>query len=132
MRQRVKRGEWMAERHRLSELVTSKAQEAATTNKVAELAARDKADGRISRLLHGLALRMIVDAARPGVRKLTPTEARTIASLAESAQKIGRIALGGSTENTGHMGVPGGAPILTAAATPAAVTQAMRDYLAGN
>lgn len=129
LRQRAARGKWSQARKAVSQVVTTSAQARIVKTKVNELAEFDAMDARMSRALRGVAAKMLADAAGPGGKKLTATEARTIASLAESAQKIGRIALGGTTENHGHGGVAGAPPITFGAVLPEAVKKAMDDYL---
>ena len=129
LRQRCARGKWMAERQQLSQAVTAVAQAKIAKTKAQELSEFDSEDARMSRALRAVAARMLVDANKEGAKRLTPTEARTIASLAEAAQKIGRIALGGTTENHGHGGLPGAPPVLFGAAMPEDVKRAMDAYL---
>jgi hypothetical protein len=129
MRQRVARGGWIEARRELSRSVAAVAQAKLIKTKAQELSEFNDADARMSRALRGVAARMLTDASKPGAHKLTATEARTIASLAESAQKIGRIALGATTENVGHGGLLGAPPILTGEVPSAAVTKAMNEYL---
>jgi len=129
MRQRAARGKWMSKRQALSREVTARAQAELTAAKVNELAEFNAADVRMSRALRGVAAKMLADSMRPDGKKLTAAEARTIASLAESAQKIGRIALDAATENIGHGGTPGAPPITTGSAPPEAVAKAMNEYL---
>jgi hypothetical protein len=128
MRQRVARGKWMAERHAMSQAVTVVATAKAIRSKAEQLAEFDAQDASMSRALRGVAARMLADANKQDGRKLTASEARTIASLAEAAQKIGRIALGGTTENHGVGGLAGAPPIATSNMTPKA-KKAMDDYL---
>lgn len=135
MRARVARGKWFAERLAVSQAAAAVAQARMTKSKAAELAEFDAADARMSQALRMVAARMLHDGSQPGKRKLTPSEARTIASLAESAQKIGRLALGGATDNSAIGGLAGAPPVgvasVNVAPRNAAVKQAMLDYLAG-
>jgi hypothetical protein len=129
MRQRVARGKWLNERRKLSKNVTTFALSSLTKTKGTELAEFDAADARLSSALRDIAAKMLADAMAPDAKKLTPSEARTIASLAETAQKIGRIALGGTTENHGVSGVSGAPPVMVGTLDHAARVKAMNDYL---
>jgi hypothetical protein len=129
LRQRAHREDWETQRNAMSRAVTSTAQAKIIKTKAQELSEFDAEDAKMSRALRAVAARMLVDANREGAKRLTAAEARTIASLAESAQKIGRIALGGTTENHGHGGLPGAAPITFGAALPEDVKRAMDAYL---
>ena len=84
MRQRVVRGKWLNERRKLSSNVATFALASLTKTKGIELAEFDVADARLSRALRGVAARMIADAMAQNAKKLTPSEARTIASVMSS------------------------------------------------
>ena len=129
VRQRAHREDWERERNAQSRAVTQAAQAKLTKTKAQELSEFDAEDAKMSRALRAVAARMLVEANKPGATKLSAAEARTIASLAEAAQKIGRIALGGTTENHGHGGLPGAPPIMSGAALPEDVKRAMDAYL---
>ncbi len=114
LRKRVTKFAWMEDRRKEATKVVLASQEVATKTRGQELAEFDKQDTSLSRALRGLAAGMIGEARKPGAKRLSPTEARTIASLIESAQKIGRIALGATTENVGVGGLAGAPPVLHA------------------
>lgn len=129
MRQRIARGKWLKERQILSRNVAIFARETITKTKGQELAEFDSADAKMSRALRATAANMLTRANQPGAKPLTPNDARTIASLAEMAQKIGRIALGAATSNVGVGGIEGAPPVMVATMSSEAVEKAMLAYL---
>lgn len=129
VRKQAERGKWADQRRVLSQQVAQQAQESLAQQRVKELAEFNRQDAAMSRALRSVAARMLADANKDGGKKLTATEARTIASLAEAAQKIGRIALDATTENLGHGGLAGAPPVVFGAALPEDVKRAMDAYL---
>ena len=132
VRKRAERGNWNDERRALSRAVAATAQSQIVLNRSQQLIEMNQMDVKLSQALRALAARMLTDIQKQigdGKRKVSPNDARTIASIAEAAQKIGRIALDATTENLGHAGVAGAPPMMFGAAPPEAVQKAMREYL---
>ena len=129
---RVARGKWMAERQRLSAAVSATTQETLTQSRRSELAEFNASDLKMAKALRGLVAGRITKAQREGAAPLSSVELRALASTAESAQKMGRLALGASTDNHG-IGGPGGEGPVAVTAVPMddylkARTQAMADF----
>lgn len=87
VRQRAKRHEWQQKRHALSREVTGKAQEVLTERRVGELAQLNFADVQLAGRIREKAAQLLDNSE-------SAQELRAIASAAEIAQRIGRIALG--------------------------------------
>lgn len=131
MRQRVKRGGWAAERHSHVTQVTAQAHGILTAEKVSELTQWNADDLRIARALRAQ-IAASIKVAQDRKAPLSASELRALAGAAEQAQKMGRLALGVSTENLGLGGTGGQGPIQTAAvpmdAYIAARKQALADF----
>jgi hypothetical protein len=103
LRKRGERGGWTDKRHVLAQSVTNQAQEKLTISRVDELAQfnSDSLDAAKAIRLNA--------AARLENDGLTPNELRSLAGALEAAQRIGRLALGASTDTkeiTGKDGKP--------------------------
>lgn len=94
---------WEAERKQQAEKVSAAAQKVSTINRAQELAKFNEDDLRVARAIRAKAASMLA-----GVK--SPTDLRALASAMDAAQKIGRLALGATTDNTGHSD-PNGGPI---------------------
>lgn len=99
LRKVASRGEWMDERHNVTQKVTSEAVATAIQTRVSELSQFNADDLRMAKALRGMAAQLINQSQQPGAKKLTIGELGQIARLASDAQKIGRLALGASTDN---------------------------------
>lgn len=99
LRKAAARGEWMDERHKVSQKVTSDAVNASIQTRVSELSQFNADDLRMAKALRGMAAQLINQSQQPNGKKLTIGELGQIARLAADAQKIGRLALGASTDN---------------------------------
>lgn len=102
VRKRANREGWQAERHALSRSVTEKATATLTTDRVSELEKFNADDLRIARAIREKAERMMASAE-------TPADLRALAGAVDVAQKVGRLALGATTGNTGLSSPSGGA-----------------------
>ena len=99
LRKAAARGEWMDERHKVSQKVTSDAVTASIQTRVSELSQFNADDLRMAKALRGMAAQLINQSQQPNGKELTIGELGQIARLASDAQKIGRLALGASTDN---------------------------------
>ena len=99
LRKVAARQEWMDERHKVSQKVTSEAVNVAIQTRVSELAQFNADDLRMAKALRGMAAKIINESQQQGGKKLTIGELGQIARLVGDAQKIGRLALGASTDN---------------------------------
>ena len=84
---------WEAERQQKSAEVSRVAQDLMTEDRTAVLAKFNEDDLRMARAIRAKAATMMKSIE-------SPSELRAIASAADVAQKIGRLALGAETENT--------------------------------
>lgn len=105
VRQRASREGWSDQRHTASQTVTEEAEAAIGAGRVAELVKFNDEDLRMARLIRARAAQMMEAASgreKGGkqVDLLKPADLRALASAVEAAQKIGRLALGATTENT--------------------------------
>lgn len=139
LRQRVNRDraegdDWHEARNALSRAVTAEAQNRLGALRVDALAEFNQADLDLAVAIRERAKEMLdsgVTTQDDGeAAGLTSRDLNAIAKAAESAQKIGRLALGVSTENLGHGGPGGEGPIAHASLTPAEYAQALKEALA--
>jgi len=103
VRQRAHREDWEQERHALSQAVTQAAQTRLSESRSSQLARFNEDDLRVARAIRAKAAAMLATAQQPA-------DLRALASAMDTAQKIGRLALGATTGNTGHSD-PDGGPI---------------------
>lgn len=101
LRQRASRQKWQKERQELSQNVTKTATIALIETKAAILAKFNEDDLRVARGLRVKAANMLMKVKKPA-------DVRALAAALESAQKIGRLALGASTENSSMSIAPSG------------------------
>jgi len=114
VRQRAHREDWEQERNALSQAVTQAAQTRLSESRSSQLARFNEDDLRVARAIRAKAASMLATAQHPA-------DLRALASAMDTAQKIGRLALGATTGNTGHSD-PDGGPIPIA-------TIPVNDYL---
>lgn len=127
IRQRAFREGWQAERDAASVRVTEAAQAQLTEVRIDALREFNEADLRVARALRAMVARRI--AAARNDEGMRATDLRALAGTAAEAQKIGRLALGISTENHGHGGPNGQGPVPLADVHPEAYRQALQDAL---
>lgn len=109
---RAEREQWTRLRREASESVSRAAAERIEAERAQELAAWNDADLRVARAMRGQIIAAINNAATTA-QPLKAAEIRSLASAAEAVQKIGRLALGATTENTG-LSDPNGDPVALA------------------
>ena len=93
VRQRANRERWGEARNAASRAVTEKAGAVLTTSRADELARFNEDDLKMARAIRAKAARMMSEDMRPN-------DLRALAGAVEAAQKVGRLALGASTENS--------------------------------
>lgn len=91
---------WSMQRADQSKKVTEAAKAASIFDRVEELRRSNEDDLRMAKALRGLAAQMINNSQQPGARKLSLGELGQAAKVVADAQKIARLALGASTENS--------------------------------
>lgn len=93
LEKRAGRERWSEARRKMSEAVISDADTKITEAKVSELADFNASDLRMAKAIRQKVERMLRKAS-------TPQAVRALANAADTAQKVGRLALGASTENS--------------------------------
>ena len=103
VRARANREDWQRERNAVQRDATQRATEAVVTSRAQQLARFNEDDLRVARAIRAKAVQMLGSARGA-------SELRALASTLSEAQKIGRLALGATTENTG-LSDPHGDPV---------------------
>jgi hypothetical protein len=93
VRQRANREGWQDQRAAASRAVTQKAEAILGDARVDEMTKFNEDDLRMARALRAKAAGMLAKGA------LSPADLRSLASTVETAQKVGRLALGAITDN---------------------------------
>ena len=93
VRKRAEREGWQAARHTASHVVTQAASERLLTSRADELAKFNDDDIRLAHALKARAEELMAG-------NLSPNDLRALAGVMDTAQKVGRLALGASTENS--------------------------------
>ena len=99
LEKRAGREKWAESRRKMSEQVTTSADAKIIETKVDELAEFNASDLKIAKALRA----QIASHIRAAQTRNTPMDAnqiRTLTAASEAAQRIGRLALGASTENS--------------------------------
>ena len=96
--QRALREQWGAERSRVADALTATAAATLTAAKIDELSEFNAVDLKIAKAFRQQ-IAQHISAAQQKSKQLTPNDIRALTSAAEAAQRIGRLALGASTEN---------------------------------
>jgi hypothetical protein len=94
---------WEAKRKQQTQKVSIEAEKVSTVARAQELAKFNEADLKVACAIREKAALMLQETENP-------MHLRALAAAMDSAQKIGRLALGATTENAGHSG-PNGGPI---------------------
>jgi hypothetical protein len=102
MRRAAKEG-WEAERKQESAKVSKVVLETSATDRAAELEKFNADDLKMARAIRAKAASMMGSAS-------TPQDLSALARAVETAQKVGRLSLGATTDNTG-ISAPGGGPV---------------------
>lgn len=115
IKKQAQRNHWTAQRRQLSQQVTRVAEQTLTEKRLDLLQELNNADINLSKKI-----RMQIDAhivkAKASGKNISPKDLKSLASAAESAQRLARLALGVNTENHVHTGANGG-PIAQATLT---------------
>jgi hypothetical protein len=131
LRKAAARGKWNDDRAVVSHKVTSQVMEAKLQSRVSELSQFNADDLKMAKALRGLAAKFLNESQNPQSKKITLSEITQIARVVSEAQKIGRLALGASTDNHELTGANQGAIQVTdmpIAEYKAALKQALEDY----
>ena len=95
VRQRANREGWNDARNASLQFVTASATKQITENRVDELVKFNAEDLEIAKAIRNKAIAMMSGTE-------SPSELRALAGAVDIAQKVGRLALGASTENSAH------------------------------
>lgn len=98
---RAERHKWGAERRRHQADAENKIIEEMGRVRVQELIKFNTDDLKIAKALRARVVRRLTDAEKEGGQALGTSELRQLASVCETAQKMGRLALGATTQNNG-------------------------------
>lgn len=110
---RVQRGGWQADRLAFSSKITREATERIGEARVSQLAKFNEQDLLLAQALRARVAQKIRSSDAEGAVPLSVSELRSLALAAESAQRIGRLALGATTQNEGQA-APDDPPIVNA------------------
>ena len=97
VRQQSSRHKWLEERHKMSLAVTAKAISVLVESRAEQLANFNADDIRVAKAIRAKAATMMRNAS-------SPQDLRARSGAFDTAQKIGRLALGATTENNGVTG----------------------------
>lgn len=125
---RAEREEWTRLRREASESVSAAASAKIEAERAQALAEWNDADLTVAKSLRGQVAKAIRFAQAEGQPALTPVQIRALVNAAEGVQRIGRLALGATTENTG-LSSPDGGPIEGANVPVEEYEHAMRRVL---
>jgi transposase-like protein len=115
LRQRSKRGGWTEKRHALSQAVTEKVAAKVVDQAVDQLGKINEADLKLAAGIRQQIAKNL-NAAAASNSPMPPLMLRQLAGAHEAAQRVSRLALGATTENTGVSG-PDGGPVQTESLT---------------
>lgn len=135
VRQRGNREKWDEQRNAVTRHVTQAAQGELTETRIDELREFNGADLKLARAIREAAVTMLEagvtrDESNGEPIPLSPRDLNAIAKAAESAQKVGRLALGVSTDNLGHGGPNGLGPVPVTELPPGEYRDALAAALA--
>jgi hypothetical protein len=111
IKQRSSRENWSKLRQDAAAAVSKAASTFLEAERTKELSSFNTQDLRIAKALRARVAKAINDATSDANNVLPAKDLRSLASAAEAAQRIGRLALGATTENSG-LSAPDGGPIL--------------------
>lgn len=126
---RASREKWSADRQRKSAEVSARVSDQLTEQRTSDLAKFNEDDLTVARAIRATVATKIAELRSNGG---SPSDLRALASAAESAQRIGRLALGATTGNQGHSAPDGGAIPFTSVPIDQylqAREQALKDFL---
>lgn len=111
VRKRAGREGWQTAREAAARAVTEKAEAVIGAGRIDELIRFNADDLKMARALRAKAAKMLSWRDKDGQEvPISATDLRALASTVDTAQKVGRLALGMTTENTGLSG-PNGGPV---------------------
>lgn len=127
---RITRGGWTDMRVEAEQKAFADAAAAASKARVQDLAGFNADDLKIARALRSrVAKRLGGKDAKGEDVNMTAGELRMLAATAEAAQRMGRLALGASTDNVGVGGIGGEGPVEVANVSKEEYLKAREDVL---
>jgi len=126
---RSEREGWAALRREAAEAVSAAAMARMEAERVSELVAWNAADLAAAKALRAKVLQCLEHEPGEDEEPLGPGQVRALVAAAEGVQRIGRLALGATTENTG-LSNPEGGPIEGANVPAAEYEDALRRVMA--
>lgn len=103
MRSRAHRCEWQRKRDELQQIATAKADAEMVDRRADELAKFNENDLKMAKAIRAKAAQLLNSVG-------SPQDLRSLASALDTAQRVGRLALGATTENSG-ISSPSGGPV---------------------
>lgn len=139
VRKYAQRHNWREQREELSrrvaetaERVAQRAEDVAVEQRATTLAEFNADDVRLAKALRAEVARILNKSREAGGARLSPRDLNALVGAHEKAQRIGRLALGVSTDNLGHGGENGQGPVPVASVPVevylAAREQALKDF----
>lgn len=107
LRAAAARNKWTDERNSISQKVTTEALAEQIKTRVSELGQFNADDLRMAKAIRAMAAKMLREW-QTDTEDVSVTQLRTLAGVVADAQKIGRLALGASTDNHELTGAGGG------------------------
>ena len=104
---RAQRDGWYDERAKAEQEAYAAAAAKAAKDRAKDLADFNRDDLKIAKAVRARVAQKLANATA----KMTASELRQLAGAAETAQRVGRLALGASTDNFGHGGAGGEGPV---------------------
>lgn len=112
IKKRAQREGWHDERAQVDQTAYAESAAKAAKERVKELTAFNSADLNVARGLRARVEKRLNETDANGNPKvIKPAELRQLAMVAETAQRMGRLALGASTDNLGVGGTGGEGPV---------------------
>lgn len=108
IRARISREDWATTRSEVQQKIVSAATEKLANRTVDELAKFNEDGIKLARAFNAQVAKHI-QSAQAANRTIPPNEIRSLAATAEVAQRMGRLAMGQTTDNTGVSSPHGGA-----------------------
>lgn len=109
VRQRANRHGWKEKRNAVTQAVTEKASAAVQKSIASELVKYNEDDLKVAKALRSQVAKLITMANNED-KPLDPTSLRSLAGALEASQRVARLAMGATTDNTG-LSAPSGGPI---------------------
>lgn len=110
VRARASRGKWGEKRSKSQQSVTEAAQEKIAKTRTQELEKLDRNALKLAHAAHALAAKALTSIDQGKKLKYSPSDLKAILNVTNEAHKMGRLALGATTDNTGFS-APDGGPV---------------------